>query len=148
MTSKSQIKRLNIQKDGEHDCRLAYNAIRTPDGTLLVSHHRHDMQIYTDNNGETYSVDGGLAYLKRACSNNDYEDCSVYMYEGHEIVREYMEWGTFGKEGKDPFRYVKVKDMSHGHLFAVLENVPGIVPQIKETIEKEIQYRAKRGISL
>jgi hypothetical protein len=37
------------------DDRLVYNAIRTPDGTVLVSYSRHDYKTYTDANGHEYA---------------------------------------------------------------------------------------------
>ena len=59
--------------------RIVCNRIQTPDGTILISQHRHDYQIYTDKNGLEYMVDGGCDYLRR---NVHYEaphtELSVY----------------------------------------------------------------------
>ena len=44
---------------------LIYNAIRTPDGTILESRSVHDFVGHTDANGKYYAADGGLEYLKR-----------------------------------------------------------------------------------
>lgn len=49
--------------------RILVNAIRTPDGTLLHSKHRHDCVIYKDKNGKEYGVDGGYSR-----NNNFYEE--------------------------------------------------------------------------
>jgi hypothetical protein len=47
------------------ETRIVANRIRTPDGTILESKHRHDYVTYTDANGKQYMVDGGLV----KCSN-------------------------------------------------------------------------------
>ena len=43
---------------------IIYNAIRTPDGTVIESKHRWDYQAHTDANGQLYAVDGGNDYLR------------------------------------------------------------------------------------
>ena len=35
---------------------IIYNAIRTPDGTVIESKHRWDYQAHTDANGQVYAV--------------------------------------------------------------------------------------------
>ena len=58
---------------------LVYNAIRTPDGTVLESRHRHDHVEYIDKNGKEYMVDGGLEYIRRNVHEDaPYEELSVY----------------------------------------------------------------------
>lgn len=46
--------------------RILLNRIKTPDGTILTSYHRHDYKTYIDKSRLTFSVDGGTAYLKRS----------------------------------------------------------------------------------
>lgn len=53
------------------------NAIKTPDGTIIESKHRHDFVSYTDKNGKYYAVDGGLDYLRRL-GDNDYTELSEF----------------------------------------------------------------------
>ena len=58
------------------DARIIINAIETPDGTVLISAHRHDYRDHTDANGSYYAVDGGHDYLKRS-SPGDHTELSI-----------------------------------------------------------------------
>lgn len=120
---------------------IIYNAIRTPDGTVLESFNRHDFKSH-----QGYSVDGGLDYLRRlypAGSNpHDLRDISQYLSKDHKHNRQWLHWGTYGKNGDQPRQYVKIKDMSTAHLKAVLRDVPGALPRIVRVMEAELDYRA------
>lgn len=121
--------------------RLIRNAIRTPDGTILESRNRHDYKQYIDANGKTYAVDGGLDYIRRSM-NGDEESLDVYSDDPHEIVREALEWGTYGKNGDEPYRLVKLKDMSTNHIQACLDTVPNMYPQVRDAFEEEFFLRS------
>ena len=122
--------------------RLIYNAIRTPDGTVLESRHKHDYQEYQDANGLEYMVDGGLDYARRILQDTHaYEELSVSLEDGHERVREFATWGSYGPDGDQPIHYIKLKDMSTDHIEACLENVPRMHPNFKEVFNNELNYR-------
>lgn len=117
------------------------NAIQTPDGTILESHSRHDYKEYVDTvNGETYMVDGGLEYVRRNAVGEAVE-LTVTLDDPHEVVREAMTWGTYGKNGDEPFRYIKLKDMTLGHICACLEEVTNMYPQYRIAMKNELEYR-------
>lgn len=117
------------------------NAIQTPDGTILESHSRHDYKEYVDTvNGKTYMVDGGLEYVRRNAVGEAVE-LIVTLDDPHEVVREAMTWGTYGKNGDEPFRYIKLKDMTLGHICACLEEVTTMYPQYRIAMKNELEYR-------
>lgn len=122
---------------------LVYNAIRTPDGTVLESTHRHDYKAYLDKNGKEYMVDGGLEYIRRNVhADAPYEELSVYTTDGHDRVREVVKWGTYGINGDQPLTRILLKDMSTEHIQACLDNVPTMHPAYKESFKEELKLRS------
>lgn len=122
--------------------QIVYNAIRTPDGTELVSYTSHDYKTYLDTiSTEMYMVDGGTDYLRRSAGHTvDYEELSVYADDDHVDIREVVVWGTYGKDGKQPLKFKRVSHMSTGHIEAVLET-QALVPWRRKIFEDELLYR-------
>jgi hypothetical protein len=153
--------------------QILVNQIRTPDGTILVSHHRHDYKTYIDKkNGLEYMVDGGNDYLRRNIFampyswfiikliqianffgydvNNPsaYKEISLYSDDPIEKLRESIHRGGRGKDGTEELKYVLIKDMSNDWI----KNV--IIYEIKyrphnmyiRVFEAELTYRAKNKI--
>ena len=116
------------------------NAMRTPDGTILRSRHRHDYVTHTDANGNEYMLDGGLDYIRRS-ANGDEVDMVVTTEDSFEAVRQACDWGTYGINGDQPLLYIKLCDMETAHIEAVLQNVSRINPSIKTSMEHELEYR-------
>ena len=116
------------------------NALRTPDGTIIRSRHRHDYVTHTDANGKEYMVDGGVDYIRRS-RNGDEEDMVVTTEDSFEVVRQACDWGTYGINGDQPLSYIKLCDMETAHIEAVLQNVSLINPAIKTSMERELEYR-------
>ena len=101
--------------------KILVNQIRTPDGTILISHHRHDYKTYIDKNGLEYMVDGGQDYLRRNVHKDDlYEEMSLYDDTPIEELREAVHRGGRGKDGTEPLKYVLLKDMSNEWINNVL----------------------------
>ena len=124
------------------DNRIIYNAIRTPDGTVLESRYVYDYKTYTDENGEVYMVDGGLEYLRRSYNENfPAEELSVYLEDGHEVVREVATWGSYGKNGDEPLKYILIKDMTEEHIQNCLNNCYRMHPHYRVAFENELQWR-------
>ena len=134
--------------------KLLLNRIKTPDGTILTSYHRHDFVTHTDKNGEMYGVDGGGEYARRIGNTNECEDLSVWVNEENldtdfELIRESLHWGTRGKNMDQPLRWVKMSEMSDEHLDALINIYKGPVdPFYKSCFEYEIYHRKKIGLTI
>lgn len=96
---------------------LIYNAIKTPDGTVIESKTVHDYVSHVDNNGKTYFIDGGISYSRRSM-NGDEVDLCLWDDQPHDVQREYLKWGTYGEGWL--VKRIAVKDMETGHIKAVL----------------------------
>lgn len=118
---------------------LIYNAIKTPDGTILESTYRHDYVTHMDANGKEYMIDGGFSYSRRSAHGDEIDLC-LYDDQPHEVQREVLKWGTYGKDGSENFRRVAIKDMETDHIKAVLRECrpEGV---FKHCLEKEYAER-------
>jgi len=127
---------------------ILVNALWTPDGTRLQSYSRHDYKEHVDStNGKTYMVDGGLDYIRRSV-NGDEVDASVFLDDEYMLVREQVTWGTYGKNGDQPLRYVPVSEMSNDHIQAVLDTQTRIYPQLRKVLIMELEYRIENMIEV
>lgn len=103
--------------------RLIYNAIKTPDGTILHSKHQHDFVTHVDENSKTYGIDGGNSYRRLIGDHQDCEDLSLYDNGKHETRRTYLHWGRNYDENMVKLsntEWIPIKDMSTGHIEAIL----------------------------
>ena len=122
--------------------KIGANRIRTPDGTILESMHRHDYVTYVDANGKEYMVDGGLDYLRRNVHDDaPYEELSVYTDDLHIEIRNVFKWGTRGKDGKQPLTYVPLKDLTTEHIEAILDTQTHIQEHIRKIFLDELSFR-------
>jgi hypothetical protein len=125
-----------------NEARIISNRIRTPDGTILESRHRHDYVTYVDKNGKEYMVDGGLEYLRRNVHDDaPYEELSVYDDAPYALIREAFKWGTRGKGGKQPLTFVPLKDLTSEHIEAILETQTHISERIRKLFIDELTFR-------
>lgn len=121
---------------------LIYNAIKTPDGTVISSRHRHDYQRYLDKNGKEYMVDGGLDYLRRGGDGSDAIEMSLYDDAPHEVQRTVITWGSYGINGDQPRKINRIADMETSHIEAVLEQCSPMFV-IKKCMIEELVMRSK-----
>lgn len=124
--------------------KILYNAIRTPDGTLLESKFRHDYVTHTDLNGLRYMVDGGHAYLRRALMPAaPYEELSLTEDSYIGDIRKVWTWGTYGKNGDEKYSRVKLKDMTEDHIKAICSQEQ--YSRWHALLKRELAHRADRA---
>jgi len=122
---------------------LLRNAIQTPDGTILQSHHSHDCRSHVDKNGYTYMVDGGLAYVRRSINEEaSYKCMNIGLDADIKEIREGFTWGTYGKNGDEELQYKTLKTLSDAHIQAIINDEYWCSPIMK----LELQYRKANGI--
>ena len=129
---------------------IILNSMRTPDGTVLTSQHRHDYKEYKDKNGKVYIIDGGKDYLRRS-ANGDEVDLSVFYDAPHAEVREHFVWGRKYNEKMERLsevEYIKLKDITDGHLEALVSfTAEGYPAYVNPLFRAEYLYRESlRGL--
>lgn len=103
------------------------NAIYVPStDNYHVSVHRHDFKVVSILNYGEVIVDGGLEYIRRSYSTNvipHFKEFSLYTDDSftEEIVPKLL-WGTRGKDGKQPVKYVPLNSLETDHLESILKN--------------------------
>lgn len=129
--------------------RLISQKIKTPDGTILESRHRHDFRTHFDKvSNELYMVDGGLDYARRSLNTVPATEMSVCLEDGIDVVRHELTWGTRGKDGSQPFRLVKLSEMTDDHIQACLDTQPYMHPHYRVAFQMELEYRRTHGITV
>lgn len=101
--------------------QLVYNAIQTPDGTIIQSKHRHDYVTYEDKNGKHYMIDGGLDYSRQSHNGDEISLCLTVLHP-IEKIREVFTWGRNYNEKMERLfqtEWVLLKDLTEGHLDAL-----------------------------
>tara|TARA_R110002020_G_scaffold225437_1_gene435540 strand:+ start:61 stop:516 length:456 start_codon:yes stop_codon:yes gene_type:complete len=143
--------------------RLILNRIKTPDGTILTSYHRHDYKSYFDKNGHYYYVDGGLDYHRCSSHNTkrnwferkvlepllgysdplQHDNLCVYSDAPFEIIRKSLHWGRNMDKDKNILPktiYSRICDLGTEHIKAIVENKCGS-NWFRRFLRKELKYR-------
>jgi len=124
---------------------LLRNSMLTPDGTHLISKHRHEYVTYEDENGEHYFVDGGDSYIRRSINKHPAKDTSLYSDDPHELLREELVWGSYGREPDyHELEYIKIKDLNTLHIHAILDGAYGS-EAYRQVMRDELEWRVHGG---
>ena len=123
---------------------ILYNALVTPDGTLLESLYRHHYSSHTDSvTGEYYFIDGGNdTYFRTSVNKEPSGRICITTDDPHEVKREYSRWGSYGKNGDEALHFIKLKDLTLEHIEAILDTQEQLKgTHIEKLLKSEVQFR-------
>lgn len=121
---------------------LLVSKFKTPDGTVLLSKHRHDYVSHFDTKCNCwFGVDGGISYQKILGDIDKLENLSVYTNDPHKKIRENFEWGSYGKSGKEELHYILLKDLTEEHISAIMRTQKHLPEHILEVFNAELFWR-------
>ena len=131
---------------------IILNQIKTPDGTIIMSLHRHDFVQHKDKNGLVYMVDGGTDYLRRTVHHDaPYTEMTIYEDSPFHVIRQLYCRGGRGKNGDQPLTWVPLEQMSDSWLKACIfynsERGRGDCFANK-MYQKELDYRKEHKITV
>jgi hypothetical protein len=122
--------------------QMVYNAIQTPDGTIIESFHRHDYKTHLDKNGKEYMIDGGLSYC-RCSTHPDQKHIIVYFDESFDKVRDHFRWGkNYDKDMNllPETQWTKLSELNNDHLTTLIDGGYG-AEWCQRLFEQEKKYR-------
>jgi hypothetical protein len=92
-------------------------------GDVLISRHRHDYVMCTCDNKTM--LDGGTEYQRYGGVDLSLIDLSgtIYLTDGFEKCRTAPIWGSYGKNGDEPLKFMSVSEMETEHLEAVIKEL-------------------------
>ena len=103
------------------EAQLIYNAVECLScGDILESYHRHDYK--TCNCSNKTNVDGGYDYLSYGGKDMSLiKSIPLYSNASHEQIREKVKRGGRGIDGRQPLKYVLLKDVDDEWLQAIIK---------------------------
>ncbi|SRR6266403_668006 len=107
--------------------------------TYIISTHTHDyITCYCGN----IAVDGGSEYLKRSIDEKEsYDDFSLNTESIPEEIRAKLLWGSRGKDGTEPLKFLPIGQRETDHLEAILKTQTQINELYKTAIRTELRIR-------
>lgn len=124
---------------------ILQNAVYVPELGYLRSAHRHDY-ITFEAQGDEFMIDGGNEYLRRNFTSDvdlGFVDYTLTSESTLEEIYDRLLWGTYGKDGKQPLKWLPICELETDHLCAILDHTPHqkLAPCVFDTIRHTLQQR-------
>lgn len=87
---------------------------------------------------------------------NGLMDEDIFDYEEYDLMQkffpnirkqDYVVWGTYGKNGDQPKKHVPIKDLSDGHISAILRTQKQVPESYRKILRDEQVFRRKLKIN-
>jgi len=105
--------------------KILVSQIECPDGTMLVSRHRHDYVTHTcTKTGLEFMLDGGNDYQRHNVHESypfEVINRSIYSDDDFELIRQHYCRGGRGKNRDQPLTWVPLCEMSNDWLEACIK---------------------------
>jgi hypothetical protein len=140
----------NLLQQAIYVPELLQQAIYVPElDRYFKSAHVHDYVVIDFPDGASYSLDGGTDYIRRGWSTgfdpSRFVEMSLYTDSPFKDIVANLLWGTYGKDGKQPFRWKPLCECDTDHLKAILDTQTHIKTTLVETVVRHIlMQRAKK----
>jgi hypothetical protein len=111
-------------------------------GEVLISRHRHDYVMCGCDNKTM--LDGGTEYQRYGGKVLKHVDLSgtIYLTDGFEKCRIAPIWGSYGKDGTDPIKYMSVSEMDTEHLGTVIKEMGDRIEKWRlDLMKQELEQR-------
>ena len=111
-------------------------------GDVLVSLNRHDYKTCGCDNKTM--LDGGTEYQRYGGKVLKHVDLSgtIYLTDGFEKCRIAPIWGSYGKDGTDPIKYMSVSEMDTEHLGTVIKEMGDRIEKWRlDLMKQELEQR-------
>jgi hypothetical protein len=120
---------------------ILQNAIQIREtGEIIRSRDRHD---FVSSSCGKYYVDGGQDYQRIGYEKmSGFESLTIYINDPLKDRINKALWGTYGKDGNQPFKWVFLKDCETDHLKAILETQVSAAGWIKQVIQEILNERS------
>lgn len=97
-------------------------------------------------------VDGGLDYQRYGGMDMLKVDRSPTVYlstdpQDHNKMRTSFHWGSYGKNGDQPVKWMTPSEMSNDHIKNIIEKLGArLAPWTLKIFERELEYRKENNI--
>lgn len=110
---------------------IIQNAVHVPEKNVyLKSAHVHEY-VGFQSQGDDFFIDGGCEYLRRNFGSDvdlGFVDYTLTSESSLQEIYDKLLWGTYGKSGREPLKWLPIRTLEASHIKAILNQVSNVHP--------------------